>query len=171
VKPDFKKLGAKYGAGKKEVIESINANGELLIAAKRRGESECELAVAGKPLKLALEDVIFESTSPAGWYIAEDKLGWLALDLEINEELEIEGLMRDLLRKLQVQRKEEGLEIEDRINLVYDTQDQKLLEAAEKYTDYLKAELLCLEFRQGQVDKSTAIKIGDAEIQIAISKA
>ena len=172
VKPDFKALGEKFGDKKKGAIDYVKKRGEALVAAKRKGETSFVAEVGGEKLALAEDDLIFESASPEGWYIAEDKNGWVALDLAISEELEIEGLMRDLLRKLQVRRKEVGLEIEDRIKLVYETKDAKLKQAVEKFGGFLKAELLCLEMEQGTPsDKAGVIKVAGATLRVDIEKA
>ncbi len=172
VKPDFKALGEKFGEKKKQVIEYVKRNGEKLVEARRKGAISIDIKIDGEQLTLDEEALIFESASPEGWYIVEDKSGWVALDLAISEELALEGMMRDLLRKLQVQRKEIGLEIEDRVKIVYETKDSKLLQAVEKFGDYLKAELLCLEMKRGTPsDKAGIIKVAGAEIRVDITKA
>jgi isoleucyl-tRNA synthetase len=64
------------------------------------------------------------------------------LDLELDEELVVEGLARELVRKLQDLRKSEGLEIEQRIALRLHTDDAQLRAALERHGDTIGAELL-----------------------------
>jgi len=53
----------------------------------------------------------------------------LIVDLEITSELKAEGLAREILRKVQVLRKEKGLSIDDKIELYYETEDNALRNA------------------------------------------
>jgi len=50
----------------------------------------------------------------------------LVIDIEINEDLKSEGLAREILRKIQVLRKESGLSIENNIVINYYTDEQRL---------------------------------------------
>lgn len=49
----------------------------------------------------------------------EDEMLKIGLDVELSEELKIEGLMRELIRQIQAARKEAGFEVDDRIALTY----------------------------------------------------
>jgi hypothetical protein len=53
----------------------------------------------------------------------------LKVETEITPELKAEGLARELLRKVQVLRKEMGLSIEDKIDVFFETEDKNLKDA------------------------------------------
>jgi isoleucyl-tRNA synthetase len=97
--------------------------------------------------------------------------GWLAFDVELTEELQIEGLMREFLRKMQVLRKEIGLEIENRIAVTYKTDSVRMQAAIEGYEDFLRQELLCGHL-SANVELATGknLKIAGEEVLVEVQK-
>ena len=97
--------------------------------------------------------------------------GWLAFDLELSEKLQIEGVMREFLRKMQVLRKESGLEIENRIAVAYNTDSARMQAAIEQYEDLLRQELLC-EHLSADVELTTGknLKIAGEHVLVDIHK-
>jgi isoleucyl-tRNA synthetase len=73
------------------------------------------------------------------------------LDTEITEELELEGLAREVVRAIQDRRKKLGLNIEDRIDTRYDA-DGMLARALQRHADYIKNETLSLTLAPGRED-------------------
>ena len=78
----------------------------------------------------------------------EGQGGAVTLDTTITEELKLEGLARDLVRKIQDLRKKSGFAIEDRIHLYYDG-DGLLAQALEQWRDYVARETLALMVAHG----------------------
>jgi isoleucyl-tRNA synthetase len=70
----------------------------------------------------------------------------VALDTRITEELAGEGMARDVVRHIQDQRKEAGLEMEDRIALYLGTESEKLRRAIETHKAYIAGETLTVEW-------------------------
>ena len=66
---------------------------------------------------------------------------FLALDTTLTPELLEEGLARDFNRLMQDQRKAKGLDISDRIEIVYEA-SPRLAHAIATHAEYLRAELL-----------------------------
>ena len=103
--------------------------------------------------------------------IARFNEGWLAFDVELNEDLRLEGLMRDFLRQMQVLRKEVGLEIEDRISVTYKTDSDKLNTAITMYREFLCDELLCDHLKEGtDLSRGKQIRIADDRVIVEIEK-
>jgi isoleucyl-tRNA synthetase len=69
---------------------------------------------------------------------------WLLLDLNLTKELQLEGMMRDFLRNLQLLRKELGFQIEDRIQLKYFSDSRDAMEIFIKWKEFLQSELLAI---------------------------
>lgn len=88
------------------------------------------------------------------------------LDLELDRELEIEGLARELVRKLQDLRKSQGLELEQRVRLLVHTKDQDLREVLQRHRETISAELLALELREEPQPPpaSTAVDVRDGKL-------
>jgi isoleucyl-tRNA synthetase len=107
------------------------------------------VTIAEKPLKPELESILLEELNiKAARYQGEG--GGLTLDTEISPELKLEGLARDLVRKIQELRKQSGFAVEDRIRLFYDG-DGILAEALERWRDYIATETLAVAVARGEV--------------------
>jgi isoleucyl-tRNA synthetase len=108
VKPNLPVLGPKLGA----------ALGEIRTALAEGRFEELEggrFQVDGHVLEP--EEVLVERIGLDGWAIATDGVITVALDTRLDDELRLEARLNDLIRDVQVLRKETGLEIVDRIKL------------------------------------------------------
>jgi isoleucyl-tRNA synthetase len=81
------------------------------------------------------DDVIVERIGREGWVVATDGVATVGLDVTLNEELRLEARVNDLIRAVQVLRKDSGLEITDRIRLWIPSQDEDLLPFAERISE------------------------------------
>ncbi len=111
-KPNFKVLGQRLGARMKEVAASASALTAEQTAILREGGT---LILAGEPLQK--DDFLFVSQPRPGAIVATEGTITVALDTAISDELRQEGLAREVVSKIQNARKDEGLEVEDRIVL------------------------------------------------------
>jgi isoleucyl-tRNA synthetase len=66
---------------------------------------------------LAPDEVLVERVGLEGWATAAEDGLTVALDTTLDDELRLEARLNDLIRDVQVLRKESGLEIVDRIRL------------------------------------------------------
>lgn len=176
VKPNFKALNTKF---KEEMavivkfIQNLNADESSDLVTHLRNSGIYKVMIQGKELSLMMEDVLIENVALEGYAIASDKLGVVAIDTEINEELRLEGIIRDIVRYTQNLRKEADLNIEDRIKLALITQSKLVKNAISKHTDYLKTETLTKELvfeNIANVNISQTINIGLDKITIQIKK-
>lgn len=93
------------------------------------------------------------------------------LNIEITPELKAEGAMRDLVRFIQNARKNAGLNVEDRIRLSLDTQDELLQQALSDHGETIKAETLALELGFfDNPDHQEIVKVNGQDISIGITK-
>ena len=74
-----------------------------------------------------------------------------SLDTEVTEELRMEGMARDAVRCIQDRRKRSGLNIEDRIVLFYEAQEE-WRRVFDRFGGYIAAETLALELRGERPD-------------------
>jgi isoleucyl-tRNA synthetase len=94
------------------------------------------------------------------------------LDTELSDELVAEGMARDIVRRVQMLRKNHDLEMDDSIVLCYATESESLIGAIQTWTDYIKSETLSVEIRNtvdGEPDK--AGKVCGEQISLKIQKA
>ena len=84
-----------------------------------------------------------------------DRLISIDLVCDLNDELVIEGYAREAVNRIQRARRESGLDVSDRIRLVY-SGDERLLEALKIHADYVAGETLASEFEQGSTEEFNA---------------
>jgi isoleucyl-tRNA synthetase len=142
VKPNFKALGPRFGKDMKILAESIRCMSHKQIAILEK-EGRTMLNVQGKVFEVLREDVEIIHEDIEGWLVASDEIHGImvALDTEMNEELEMLGLSRELVSRIQSLRKESGLDITDRISLAIEG-SEKLLDAVKRNDAYIKSETL-----------------------------
>ncbi len=142
VKPNFKTLGPRYGKDMKVLADAIRLMTHRQIALIEK-EGRLTLDFDGRVFELERQDVEIMHEDIEGWLVASDEAEGImvALDTEMNEELLMLGLARELVSRIQSLRKESGLEITDRIRLKVSGSD-KLLDAVKRNDAYIKDETL-----------------------------
>jgi isoleucyl-tRNA synthetase len=93
--------------------------------------------------------------------VADMGEGWVAVDTRIDRPLELEGLVREVVRRVQILRRDSGLAIEDRIRLFYQTENEELREALVMHRDYLARELLAIEITEPGKTLDSAVTMLD----------
>uniref|UniRef100_A0A7C3Z0X9 Isoleucine--tRNA ligase n=1 Tax=candidate division WOR-3 bacterium TaxID=2052148 RepID=A0A7C3Z0X9_UNCW3 len=82
-------------------------------------------------------------------YLAEEEETAVFLPCAVSPDLELEGLARELVRRVQILRKEAGFQVADRIFLYFATEG-KLKRAIEKHRDYIANETLAVKIEEGE---------------------
>ncbi len=136
-KPNLPVLGPKLGSGLPAVRAALEAGEVEELEAGR-------LRVAGH--ELGPDELLVERAKERGWAHSDRFSVWL--DLELDDELLLEGRVLELIHTINLIRKERGLDVTDRIRLTVAREDADLVE---RYADRVKAETL-----------SVAIDVGDA---------
>ena len=110
--------------------------------------------IADRTLGPELERILLEELNiKTATYGGEG--GALTLDTEISEELKLEGLARDLVRKIQELRKQSGFSVEDRIALTYEG-DGPLRAALERWRDFIATETLAVTMTAGMASAGSS---------------
>jgi isoleucyl-tRNA synthetase len=146
--PVNKLLGPKYGADFPKVRAALNELDPDEVAAKVAAEEPVTLDVDGESVTLDPEEIMVKSEADEGLSTAEDNLLTVAIDTTITPELRAEGLAREIVRRVQAQRKEADFNIEDRITTWYQA-EAELAEIFEQWNDYIKDETLTTKLIAG----------------------
>lgn len=140
VKPDFKKLGPKYGKIMKQLAAFVQAMSQEQI-----GELELNgnftFDVEGTNAVVELADVEIISEDIPGWLVANEGSLTVALDITVTDDLRKEGTARELVNRIQNLRKSSGLEITDKINITISDVTQ-IREAFDQYKEYIATQVL-----------------------------
>ena len=116
VKPDFKKLGPRYGKIMKALAAAIQTmSQEDIIAFEKTGTFT--LTVDGQAAVIERADVEIISEDIPGWLVANEGRLTVALDITVTEELRKEGLARELVNRIQNLRKNNGFDVTDKITV------------------------------------------------------
>ncbi len=141
VTPNFKALGPRL---KKKMRRLTKFLEEEVDGAWLRNELEthgrAKVVVDGEELELVAGDVEFHESVPENLSLAECRAGKVIVDVTRTRELEAEGLVRDVTRRVQVMRKELDLSVEQMIDLVIHFSDDESMELVSMFKDYLSNE-------------------------------
>jgi len=93
------------------------------------------------------------------------------LDTALTEELVAEGMARDVVRRVQMLRKEQGLEMENRIELRFATESEALKAAMDTWSEFIQTETLAVKTREDTVmTAGKTSKICGQEIRLDICR-
>lgn len=168
VKPNFKSLGPKFGKEMKAVAQAISQMSHADIQQLERN-AEFEIEVDGQKHLLPMNDFEVKTKDIQGWVVANDGNLTVALDTELNENLILEGISRELVNRIQNIRKESGLEVTDRIQ-VFIEPNEKLQKTVEKNKEYICEETLTDEIEFKNINVGNSIEIDDIGVKISIEK-
>ena len=140
VKPDFKKLGPRYGKVMKALAAAIQAMTQAEIATFER-DGSFTFPIDGNACTVLTDDVEIISEDIPGWLVANEGRLTIALDITVTDELRREGLARELVNRLQNLRKSSGLEITDHIRVTL-APAEEMEGVLETYGDYIRRQVL-----------------------------
>ena len=133
VRTDYERLRKDYGGLTALIIAhlSITSPSTILAHIKEKGVYEFEIEHNAK-VAIKMEHLLLEKEAPDGFVMVDFSKGNLLLSKKLTPELEGEGFARELVRRVQEQRKQSGLSKSDRIEL-YVIADPKLKQMLERH--------------------------------------
>lgn len=170
IKANFKTLGPKYGKQMKSIAQSIASFNQEQIA-QLESTGEYKLTIDNQELVISREDAEITTDDIPGWLVATENGITIALDISISDELRYEGLARELVNRIQNLRKEEGLQVTDRIEI--EVQSASLLrETIESNKHYICSETLANKLDISEkISGGTPIELDEqTSTQIRITK-
>ncbi len=168
-KPQLKTVGPKYGKNLGFIRQYLSEMDGSAAMDKLNTEGVLKFdAPDGTSIELTKDDLLIDSAKKGGYVTEEDAHTTVVLDTNLTEDLVAEGLMRELISKVQTMRKEAGFEVMDHI-VISIKSTEKLLSAVNKYKDTIlhdcMADALNEETPHGYV-KSWDINGEEAEIGV-----
>ena len=85
--------------------------------------------------------------SKEGFNASNEKNNFIVLDTTLTEDLIKEGIVRELISKIQQLRKTKDFNIIDRINIYYE-KNEEFKQAIENFIDVIKNETLAIEIKE-----------------------
>lgn len=169
VQPNFRILGKKYGKLMKEIAQAVKDMSQEDIR-KLESEGVVSFNILDQNVTINLDEVEVVNEDIPGYAVANDGALTVALDLEISENLRIEGQARELVKHIQTFRKESGFEITDRINITIEDSDVAK-NIISNFKDYISTQVLAKSFTiSPKVENGEEWNIGDTNLTIKIEK-
>ena len=136
-KPQLKTIGPKYGKNLGFIRQYLsNIDGSAAMDTLNSEGALKFKAPDGTAVELTKDDLLIDSSRKGGFVTEEDAHTTVVLDTNLSDELVAEGLMREIISKVQTMRKEAGFEVMDHIVISIRTSG-KLEAAAEQYKDVI----------------------------------
>ena len=170
IKPDFKKLGPRYGKIMKALAAAIQQMSQDDINAFEKAGT-FTLQVDGQEAVLERADVEIISEDIPGWLVANEGRLTVALDITVTDELKKEGLARELVNRIQNLRKSSGFEITDKVNITL-ASSAEMDGAVEAYQEYIKSQVLAnnLVITAEPISDATSLDFEDFTLAVKVEK-
>ena len=167
VKCNFRTMGKKFGKLMKGVAAVMGELSQEQIAELEK-QGTIAIEVEGQQLIVEAVDVEIISEDIPGWLVANEGNLTVALEVELTDELKNEGMARELINRIQNIRKESGLEITDRINVIIAPNDE-VQKSVDSFADYIKTQVLADEIAL-QPNDGQEVDFDDFKLNIKILK-
>ena len=155
VEPDMGEIGRDFKKLAPKVIEYVRARGGE-IAKELLSKGFAELDVDGTKVRLEARHVKVRAVYPEWLVASESDLGIIGLDKRVSEEEELEGIAREIVRRVQYMRKQMNLRVDAYIDL-WLAGDEELLGAASAKLEYIKGETRSVNVTLGEPPKDAYI--------------
>lgn len=150
IKPNFRSLGARFGKQTPLVAAHISQQNptDLVNVLRNYGKVEYKIDGVEGAATIELADLVITETPVEGWAVAAEAGESFALDLEITRDLALAGMARDIVRSLQEGRKNAGLEISDRVNVTWSSNNADVVDSIKAHGGEIAIEVLALSLTQ-----------------------
>jgi isoleucyl-tRNA synthetase len=170
IKPNYRSLGPRFGKQMPLVAAAIAGLDAAHAAAALRHGQSVAISVGGTDHELGAEDLLVSMKPLEGYQVEREGSHAVALELEIDESLRVEGWARDIVRAVQNARQAAGLEVSDRIVLTLDG-DHELIAAVRAHETYVAGETLATQVGYEPLDGADPVMIDGRPLKIGVARA
>ncbi len=163
IKANFRTIGARFGGDVQAIAAAIGQTDAAALVHALREAGSHDISYDGKIAQLTEADLVITETPKEGWSVASHSGESVALDLTLTPELLQAGLMREVIRTIQEQRKNSGFDISDRIHVRWNS-GADVASAIARYTNQISDEVLALSITQDE-----NLDGGDNEIGLGLA--
>ena len=163
VKANFRTLGTKFGADVQVIAKEIaTADPSVMVKDLRKNKVfklNVDLGGKAKDVEIDIDDLVITETPRSGWSVSSHAGESLALDLTLTPELIRAGQVREVIRAIQEERKNIGLDVSDRITVNWNA-PADLTSAINSAVSEISAEVLATKMVQNSSESSTDNELG-----------
>ena len=163
IRPNFKNAGSVIGKNMKEFQEFLNNLDEDSKTKVLNNET-----IMFNDIEITSDLVDIKIESKEGFDVAMENNNFIILDTNLTEDLIKEGIARELVSKVQNMRKEKDFEIENRINIYYNSNE--VFESVLKdFDEYIRKETLAIEIIKKD-DLTNKFNLNDVEVYLDVER-
>ncbi|MFC1741030.1 isoleucine--tRNA ligase [Nanoarchaeota archaeon] len=137
VKANYTRMGPDFGEKSPQIIAQMAMTSPQSVIKAIESDGKFVVDVAGEKIELTKEHILVKREVPDGFAEGEFRSGYVYLDLARTDELEAEGFARELMRRIQAQRKDAKLSKPDRITLFVRT-GKEMVDMLKPWVDAVK---------------------------------
>jgi len=149
-------LGKKYGKLFPKIRVTVASMDPNALLQKFRRHQTVKVKMDDQVITLLPEEVEVRTSPKEGYTLAEEQSILVAVDTVVTEKLKEEGLARDIVRRIQNQRKDAGFDIADQIETYYST-GPKLTKVFTTHGDYIALETLSASIQKAKPPKGAHV--------------
>lgn len=163
-KANYGRLGPSLSAKMSEAADAVEGLTTEQIEKLLDG-GEIDLGVT----TIGIDDVIVETTARDGTVVETGPSFAAALDTEISRDLMLEGLAREIVSKVQAERRAQNLHVADRIRLWWSSDDADVVTAMTLFSDVIATEVLAASVTNDE--RADLVRpIDDRSLSISITR-
>jgi isoleucyl-tRNA synthetase len=170
VKPNYRTLGPRFGKQMPMVAAAVGGLDPAHVSTALREGRPVAITVGGGEHELTAEDLLISMKPLEGYQVEREGSHAVALEIEIDEALRVEGWARDIVRAVQNARQAAGLQVSDRILLTLDG-DPDLIGAAQTHQAYIAGETLATTVSYESLDGAQPVLIEERPLKIGVALA
>lgn len=144
-KPNFKSLGPRFGKQMKAVAEIVQSWEDREINELEK-TGQLSISLEDREEVIHLQDVEIHDLQRGSLAVAREGSLVIGLDTTVTPELEMEGIAREFVNRIQNLRKDSDLQVQDRIRIFYQA-PEKIDRAARQMCEYIKSETLAVDLQ------------------------
>ncbi len=168
-KANFKTLGPRLGKQMKAAAQALSALSAEEIQQVLNGAA-VTVDLEGTPTAFGPEDILIQRQQKEGLLVETDSLLTVALDTELTPELLQEGLVREFVNKVQNMRKDQDLDVMDRITVRYQA-SEAVQQALRQHEAFVCTETLCDALTAQDAVSGTQWDLNGEDCQIEVIRA
>jgi isoleucyl-tRNA synthetase len=170
IKPNYRTMGPRFGKHMPLAATAVAALDPAHVSAALREDRGVAISINAQDHELTAEDLLIAMKPLEGYQVEREGSHAVALELEIDIELRVDGWAREIVRAVQSARQAAGLEVTDRILLTLDG-DEDLIGAARAHQDYIAGEVLATQVSYEALNGAAPVVIDGRDLKVGVSLA
>jgi isoleucyl-tRNA synthetase len=168
LRPNLSVVGPKYGRLVPAIRQALAEAPPEVGARAAAGEGVVVLA-GGEEVALGPEELLVEPKERDGYALARERDLSVALSTELDPELVDEGLVRELVHKVQNLRREKGFEIEESVSVNLSGSRRVLDLLDSRWGEYFKTEVLARELTLDGQGAGDEVQVDEESVRVNLA--